>query len=65
MRESTPAVIRASVAAEKAGFPTTSIVLTGFLTQAKAVAQAMGVNIAVAEYPGIVAMDGKEDCEGK
>ncbi len=52
--------------AEKAGFPTTSIVLTGFLTQAKAVAQAMGnKNIAIAEYPGIVAMDTKEELHRK
>jgi hypothetical protein len=58
--------VRASVAAEKAGFPATSIVLTGFLTQAKAVAQAMGIkNIAIAEYPGIVAMDSKEELRRK
>ena len=58
--------MRASVATEKAGYPTTSIVLTGFLTQAKAVAQAMGIkNIAIAEYPGIVAMDSKEELRRK
>ena len=58
--------MRASVAAEKAGFPSVSIVLTGFLGQAKAVAQAMGIkNIALAEYPGIVNMDSKEELHRK
>ena len=58
--------MRASVAAEKAGFPSVSIVLTGFLGQAKAVAQAMGIkNIALAEYPGIVAMDSREELRRK
>ena len=43
-----------------------SIVLTGFLGQAKAVAQAMGIkNIALAEYPGIVAMDSREELRRK
>ena len=47
-------------------YPSVSIVLTGFLTQAKAVAQAMGVTIiAMAEYPGIVAMDSKEELRRK
>jgi len=54
--------VRASVAAEKAGIPTTSIVLSGFLGQAQAVAQALGVqNLALAEYPGVVSMDSKEE----
>jgi hypothetical protein len=58
--------VRASVAAEKAGFPSVSIVLTGFLGQAKAVAQAMGIKyIALAEYPGIVAMDSREELRRK
>ena len=58
--------MRASVAAEKAGFPSVSIVLTGFLGQAKAVAQALGIkNIALAEYPGIVSMDSREELRRK
>jgi hypothetical protein len=41
-------------------------VLTGFLTQAKAIAKAMGAkNIALAEYPGIVNMDSKEELHRK
>lgn len=40
--------------------------LTGFLTQAKAIAKAMGAkNIALAEYPGIVNMDSKEELHRK
>ena len=54
--------MRASVAAEKAGYPTTSILLTGFLEQGKVVAQALGMqNLALAEYPGIPTMDSKEE----
>jgi hypothetical protein len=59
-------VVRASVTAEKAGYPAVSIVLTGFLTQAKAVARALGIkNAALAEYPGIVSMDSKEELRRK
>jgi len=58
--------VRASVAAEKAGFPTTSIVLSGFLGQAKTVAQALGIkNLALAEYPGLVAMDSPDELRRK
>ena len=58
--------MRASVAAEKAGFPTTSIVLSGFLGQAKTVAQALGIkNLALAEYPGLVAMDSPDELRRK
>jgi hypothetical protein len=50
------------VAAEKAGFPTVSIVTSGFLGQAQAVAQALGIQpLPVAEYPGVVATDSTED----
>jgi len=59
-------VARASVAAEKAGVPTVSIVTTGFLGQAQAVAQALGVqNLPIAEYPGVVATDSTEDLKKK
>ena len=58
--------MRASVAAEKAGFPSVSIVSTGFLGQAQAVAQSLGIqNISVAEYPGVVATDNEEELKKK
>jgi hypothetical protein len=58
--------LRASVAAEKAGFPSVSIVSTGFLGQAQAVAQSLGIqNISVAEYPGVVATDNEEELKKK
>ena len=46
----------------KPDFPTISILLTGFLGQGKAVAQALGIqNMALAEYPGIPTMDSKDE----
>lgn len=52
--------------AEIAGVPTTSMVSTGFLGQAQAVAQALGIqNLPVAEYPGVVAMDSDEELRTK
>jgi len=54
--------VRASVAAEKAGIPTVTIVATGFLGQAKAVAKALGMaNLGIAEYPGIIMIQSKEE----
>ncbi len=54
------------MAAEKAGYPSVSIVSSGFLGQAQAVAQALGVNnLSVAEYPGVVAMDNEEELAKK
>jgi hypothetical protein len=50
------------VAAEKAGVPSVSIVTSGFLGQARAIAQALGIqDLPVAEYPGVVAMDSDEE----
>ena len=50
--------MRASVAAEAAGVPTASVVLTGFLGQAEAIANAEGMpNAAIADYPGIILTD--------
>jgi hypothetical protein len=55
-------VVRASVTAEKAGFPAVSIASTGFLGQAQAVGQALGIqSVAVAEYPGVIATDSDDD----
>jgi hypothetical protein len=54
------------VAAEKAGVPTASIITSGFLGQARAVAQALGIeHLPVAEYPGVVAMDTDEEIKAK
>jgi hypothetical protein len=54
------------VAAEKAGFPSVSIVSTGFLGQAQAVAHALGIqNLSVAEYPGVIAMDNNDEVQKK
>ncbi|MFC1991065.1 hypothetical protein ACFLU9_02825 [Chloroflexota bacterium] len=53
--------MRSSVVAEKAGFPTVSIVSTGFLGEARAIARAMGMpNLPVAVYPGVILTDSKE-----
>jgi hypothetical protein len=53
--------VRASVTAEKAGFPSVPIASTGFLGQAQAVAQSLGIqSISVAEYPGVIATDNEE-----
>lgn len=58
--------MRASMAAEKAGFPSVSVVSTGFLIQAKAVAEALGVRgAAIAEYPGLIMLDSKETLADK
>ncbi len=50
--------MRASVAAEKEGIRSVSIVTTGFLRQARATAQALGLsNLAIAEYRGVPMTD--------
>jgi hypothetical protein len=54
------------VAAEKAGVPTVSIITSGFLGQAQAVAQALGVHsLPLAEYPGVVTTDSGEELKRK
>jgi hypothetical protein len=58
--------VRASVAAEKAGFPSVSIASSGFLGQAQAVAQSLGIqNLSVAEYPGVIATDSEDEVKSK
>jgi hypothetical protein len=53
--------VRASVAAEKAGVRSVSIVSNGFLAQAKAIASSLGArDLAIAEYPGVIMTDGRE-----
>ncbi|MBI2907331.1 MAG: hypothetical protein HYX92_06735 [Chloroflexi bacterium] len=52
--------------AEKAGLPSVSIVASGFLRQAHAIARALGTeNIAVAEYPGVPMTDSREELRKK
>lgn len=54
-------MLRASVIAEAAGVRSVSIVMRGFVGQAKAVAEAAGVaDIGIAEYPGMVTTDGDQ-----
>ncbi len=58
--------MRASVAAEKAGVPTASIIASGFVTQAKMVAQSQGLPDApVIEYPGVIMTDSPEALKKK
>lgn len=58
--------MRASVAAEKAGFPTASIVATAFLGQAQAVAEGQGMpDLAIAEYPGVPLTDSAGEVKKK
>ena len=58
--------MRASAAAEKAGYPSVSIVSSGFLGQAQSIAQSLGIqNISVAEYPGVIATDNESDLKKK
>ncbi|MBI2909317.1 MAG: hypothetical protein HYX92_16860 [Chloroflexi bacterium] len=59
-------MVRAAAAAEKAGFRSVSIATSGFVQQAHAIAKALGMaNLAVAEYPGVVMMDGREELRRK
>jgi hypothetical protein len=50
------------VIAEKAGFPSATIVAKGFVGQAKAFAKALGVaDLGIAEYPGVIMTHSKEE----
>jgi len=54
-------VLRASAAIERAGFPTVSIVSTGFLKQAEVVARGLGIDdLRIAHYPGTPMVDSSE-----
>ena len=51
----TPAVVRASAVAERAGIPATTIVATSFRTQAAINAKGEGMaDLAVSEFPGVI-----------
>lgn len=54
----TCAAVRASMEAERAGIPAVTIVASAHLVQGKALARGLGVvDAAIAEYPGILAID--------
>ncbi|ODT83705.1 MAG: hypothetical protein ABS76_01970 [Pelagibacterium sp. SCN 64-44] len=60
----TPAVVRASIVAERAGFPSATIVATAFLTQGRANARGEGVaDLGIAEFPGVIMTQSKEELE--
>ncbi len=55
-------MLRASAAIERAGYPTVSIVSTGFLKQAEVVARGLGLDdLKIAHYPGTPMVDGSEE----
>jgi hypothetical protein len=59
-------VLRASAAAERAGYPTVSIVSTGFLQQAEVVARGLGLpDMPIAHYPGVPMTDSVEQLRVK
>lgn len=58
----TPAVVRASMVAEKAGVPSTTIVATGFLRQAGTVARMEGMaDLCISEFPGVIMAQSDEE----
>lgn len=58
----TPAVIRASMVAERAGVPSATIVATAFLRQAAAIAKGEGMaDLGVSEFPGVIMTQGEEE----
>ena len=59
-------MLRASATIERAGFPTVSIVSSGFLKQAEVVARGLGVSdLKIAHYPGTPMVDSSEDLRKK
>jgi hypothetical protein len=59
-------VLRASAAIERAGFPTVSLVSTGFLKQAEVVARGLGIDdLKIAHYPGTPMVDSSEELQRK
>lgn len=58
----TPAVVRASIVAERAGVPATTIVATSFLRQAAANARGEGMaDLGVSEFPGVIMTQSAEE----
>ncbi|MFH1485945.1 MAG: hypothetical protein ABIH46_07735 [Chloroflexota bacterium] len=59
-------MVRASVAAERAGVRSVSLVSSGFVQQAHAIAKALGAaSLGIAEYPGVPMTDSKEELRRK
>lgn len=59
-------MLRASAAVERAGYPSVSIVSSGFLKQAEVVARGLGLpDIAIAPYPGVPMTDSTEQLQEK
>jgi hypothetical protein len=59
-------VVRASIAAEKAGVPTVPIVSTAFSGQAQTIAQALGArSLTIAEYPGVIMTESQQELRRK
>jgi hypothetical protein len=59
-------VLRASAAIERAGYPTVSLVSTGFLKQAEVVARGLGIDdLKIAHYPGTPMVDSSEELRRK
>ncbi len=59
-------MLRASAAVERAGYPTVSIVSTGFLKQAEVVARGLGLpDLPIAHYPGVPMTDSIEELQRK
>ena len=59
-------MLRASAAVERAGYPTVSIVSTGFLKQAEVVARGLGLpDLPIAHYPGVPMTDSVEELQRK
>jgi hypothetical protein len=59
-------VLRASIAAEKAGVPSVSLVTSGFMRQAVTTARALGSpDLSLVEYPGVIPLDSAEQLEEK
>ncbi|MBC2666075.1 hypothetical protein H7F51_11160 [Novosphingobium flavum] len=58
----TPAVVRASAVAERAGVPSTTIVATSFLKQAAVNARGEGMaDLGVSEFPGVILTQSAEE----
>ena len=59
-------MLRASAAAERAGFPSVSVISTAFLKQAAVVAKGLGLpDMAIAEYPGVPMTDSTDELRRK
>ncbi len=59
-------MLRASAAVEHAGYPSVSVISSGFLKQAAVVAKGLGLpDMAIAEYPGVPMTDSRDELRRK